>query len=231
MNAEVAGPLHLRRRTGRPAPLHEGAQPKQKISANALLGMGLWFLLWTGYNTDIGRMMAPNFPADTMDLIHGLRSLGPMLAGWFSLIMIFMRPSRLFSWIIGPVGLMLVYSVIGLVSSATLSIQPKVALYFGGNYLAIVLVMLAIALAAEPLPDLLYVLKLTWFVGTLLTLALLGAIPFLGSQVIIPTESYSAGHTRLRWDGNNHGDGCRLETPALPGMLPSRRWRRSPGSY
>jgi O-antigen ligase len=160
---------------------------------NALLGIGLWFLLWSGYNTDIGRMMNPFFPTDKMDLIHGIRSLGPALAVWFALMIIMARAKRLFAWVIGPLGLMLLYAIVGLISSATLSNNPLLAVYFGVNYLAIVLVLLAIVLVNDPLPDLFNVLKFTWIVGTILTLSLLGAIPLLGSQVVIPTDATPLG--------------------------------------
>lgn len=195
MGTEVANPLRLKRRTGGPVPPKKAAKPKRTLSENALIGMGLWFLLWSGYNTDMLRVLKPNFPANTMDLIHGVRSFFPMLAGWFSCLLIFARVRHVFYWIIGPLGLILFYAFSGLISSATISVSPILALYYGINYLSIVLVLLAIVLVADPLPDLLNVLRLTWTFGIFLTLALLGAIPILGSQVIIPTEG-SPFHAR-----------------------------------
>ncbi len=188
MGVEVAKPLKLKRGAGRPVPLKDAAKPKRRVSENALIGMGLWFLLWSGYNTDIVRVLNPGFPINALDLIHGVRAFFPMLAGWFSCLLIVSQARRLFYWIVGPLGLILFYAVAGLISSATLSVNPVVALYYGANYLSIVLVLLAIVLVADPLPDLLKVLRLTWNVGTVFTLSLLGAIPLLGSQVIIPTE-------------------------------------------
>jgi O-antigen ligase len=157
------------------------------------MGMGLWVLLWLGYNTGPGYLMDPNFPANTTDLIHGVRAFFPMLAAWFAVLMIFARSSRLFPWLMGPLGLMLLYAFMGLGSSATLSPEPIVALYWGANYLAIVLVLLAIVLVDDPLPDLRNVLTLTWIWGALVTLSLLGAIPFLGAQAIVETESSPVG--------------------------------------
>ena len=151
--------------------------------------------------------MKPNFPANTMDLIHGVRAFFPMLAAWFALLMIFARSNRVFPWIMGPLGLMLLYTVTGLVSSATLSPDPIYALYYGANYLAIVLVLLAIVLVEDPLPDLRKVLSLTWSVGTILTLSLLGAIPILGSQAIVQTETSPDWHARVRWGRRDHGNG------------------------
>jgi O-antigen ligase len=193
MGAEVAKPLQLKRGAGRLFPLNRSTKAKRKISVNALLGMGLWGLLWLGYNTDIWHVMGPNFPVNTTDLIHGIRAFFPMLAGWFALLMIFARSNRLVPWIMGPLGLMLLYAVTGLVSSATLSPNPTDALYYGVNYLAVVLVLLAIVLVEDPLPDLRKVLNLTWAVGTILTISLLGAIPIVGSQEIIETESSPFG--------------------------------------
>jgi O-antigen ligase len=193
MGVEVAKPLELRRRPGKPQPQVEVAKPALSFTSNALLGMGLWVLLWSGYNTDLERFLRPEFPTDTLDFIHGLRAFGPILAGWIACLVIFVRAKRLFPWIIGPVGLLFFYAATGLVSSATLSVEPAGALYFGFNYLAIVLVMLAIALVDDPLPDLLKVLRLTWFVAIALTLGLLGAIPILGSDVIIQTEASPVG--------------------------------------
>ncbi len=46
-------PLQLKRLSGRPVPPDQFANNRQKVSVNALLGMGLWFLLWLGYNTDL----------------------------------------------------------------------------------------------------------------------------------------------------------------------------------
>ena len=193
MGVELAKPLELKRGAGWPAPRNQPAKPRQGMSVNAVVGMGLWLILWGGYNTDIGRVMKPTFPANTMDFIHGVRAFFPMLAGWLALLLIFARANRLAYWIMGPLGLMLVYAATGLVSSGTVSNAPIDALYYGANYLAIVLVLLAIAPVEHPLPDLLKVLRLTWIMGTILTLALLGAIPFLGSQVMVQTEASPIG--------------------------------------
>ena len=84
MGVEVAQPLRLKRGAGRPIPLDQSAKPRRRVSTNALLGMGLWVLLWLGYNTDPWYVMDPNFPANTTDLIHGLRAFSPMLAAWFA---------------------------------------------------------------------------------------------------------------------------------------------------
>ena len=193
MSVGVAGRLQSKRAIGGRRSLKATAPLRPKASANAWLGMAMWLLLWLGYNTDLSHVMDPSFPRNAMDFIHGVRAFFPELTAWFACLLILTRSSRLFFWLIGPLGLIIFYSLTGLVSSATLSINPAEALYFGANYLAIVLVLLAIVLVEDPLPDLLKVLRCTWGIGTVLTLGLLGAVPFLGSQVIIPTEASPIG--------------------------------------
>ena len=193
MGVEVAKSLRLNRGGAKPAVREPSAKPQPTFSANALMGMGLWLLLWMGYNTGPGYVAKPDWPANTTALIHGLRAFFPVLAGWCAVIVILARASRLFAWIMGPLGLILLYTIVGMASSATLSVDPGIALYFGANYLAIVLVLLAIVLVEDPREDLLKVLRLTWVIGTVLTLSLLGAIPMLGSSVIIDTEGTPLG--------------------------------------
>ena len=193
MGAELASPLHLKRGTGRPAPAAQFVKSNQAFSSNALMGITMWFLLWMGYNTGPGYIMDPAFPNNFVDLIHGVRAFFPELAMWFALLLIFARSNRLFYWIMGPLGLMLMYAITGLVSSITLSPDPVFAIYYGTNYLAIVIVLIAIVLVDDPLPDLRKVLTFTWIWGTLITLSLLGAIPFLGAQAVVETESSPIG--------------------------------------
>lgn len=168
-------------------------KPGRGASRNALLGMGLMALLWSGYNSDVSYVMKPNFPANTLELIHGVRAFFPILAGWFALLLIFGRAKRLIPWIMGPLGLMLLFAVTGLVSSTTIQIGATYSLYWGANYLAIVLVLLAIVLVEDPLPDIRIVLKFTWIVGIILTLSLLGAIPILGTQELVHSETSPVG--------------------------------------
>ncbi len=194
MGAEVEKTLQLKRRAGRavqpvpPVRHDEPVMSAQPIGLSAWVAMALWSLLWLGYNTDISRVQNPYFPADTADLIHGVRAFFPMLAGWVALILIFRRSNRVFYWLIGPIGLMLLYAVMGLASSATISPEPTIALYYGANYLAIVLILLAMVLVKDPLPDLLKVLRLTWTVSVILTISLLISVPFLGSPVSEESE-------------------------------------------
>ena len=204
MEIGVAQPLQLRRAAGRPVPRDVFAKPRPSVSRNALLGMGLWALLWLGYNTDLMYLMAPDFPSSTMNLIHGVRALFPALVCWFALLMVFARAKRVLPWIFSPLGMILMYTVAGLISSATLSVYPLYATYHAVNYLAMVMVLLAIVLVDNPLPDLLKVLKLTWIVGIIITFGLLGAIPLLGAGAMVETEGTPVG-PRVRLGGKIAG--------------------------
>jgi O-antigen ligase len=193
MGVDVANPLRLRQAFGRVVSLPRWARPARRIGINALLGMGLWILLWLGYNTGPGYLTDSRFPANTADLIHGLRSYFPILGGWIALLVIFSRAHRIGPWLKGPLGLMLIYAVIGLASSAILSADVPNALYYGTNYLAVVLVLLAVVLTRDPIQDLRRLLNLTWAVGILLTLSLLAAVPILGPEAMVPSEGSPVG--------------------------------------
>jgi hypothetical protein len=230
MDVEVEKPLRLNRSGAKPAPQGVSAKLRQKLSENALMGMGLWMLLWLGYNTGPELIAKPDFPANTTQLIHGIRAYFPILAGWIAMIVIVVRASRLFSWIMGPLGLTLFYSIVGMATSATLSLDPSFSLFYAANYLAIILVLLAIVLVEDPRQDLLYVLKLTWVMGTMLTLALLGAIPILGSSVIVETEgtpfgmrAYGGGQTIMGMASSRNTGFARYAAISalwvLPGLL------------
>jgi O-antigen ligase len=180
MNMPVQNSLRLRKVDNpRRVPPEQAAKPKRKYSKNALIAMGLWTLLWLGYNTIPEFVLDPNFPANTTMLIHGVRAFFPMLAAWISLLIILSRPQRVVPWISGPLGLILIYAVTGLVATVIFVDDPLDGLYYGANYLAIVLVLLAIVSVGDPLPDLHRVLRLTWIVGIFFTLSMLGAVPFL----------------------------------------------------
>ena len=193
MGIDLARPSLMKRRTGRLAPLNQVATPRGGISVNSLVAMGLWILLWGGYNTGYGYVLSPRFSVKPAYFIHGVRAFFPILATYIAFVIVFARSKRVFSWIIGPLGLMLFYAVIGLISSATYSPNPTYAMYYGANYLAIVMVLLAIVPVEDPLPDLRRVLNLTWTVGILITLSLLGAIPFLGTEALTETENNPVG--------------------------------------
>jgi O-antigen ligase len=175
----------------------------QGIRLNAALAVGLYVLLWAGYNTGPWYVEDPRFPANNLQLIHGLRAFVPLLAAWFALLVMLTRLNRLLRWVIGPLGLVLLFAVVGLGSSAFVSIEPLDAMYWGGEYLSIVLVLLAIVSVEDPLADLKQVLFLNWIVDAALTLSLLGALPFLGRAGMAESD---AGIVGVRAYGAVYGE-------------------------
>ncbi|MGD1154263.1 MAG: O-antigen ligase family protein [Terriglobia bacterium] len=195
MGVHVARPLRRNQDAGKAVTAGQvlGRQPRTRL--NTLLAVGLWALLWAGYNTGPWYVEKPGFPANNLELIHGLRAFVPMLAGWFAILLMLIRTNLLMRWIVGPLGLLLLYAVVGFASSAFVSIEPLEAMYWGGNYLAMVLVLLAIVAVEDPLLDLQHVLVFDWIVAAVLAMSLLGAIPIMGPEAIHQTE---AGPVRVR---------------------------------
>ena len=117
---------------------------------------------------------------------------------------------------------------LGLVSSATISSDPITALYYGTNYLAIVLVLLAMVLVEDPLPDLRQSAEVSPGSWALLLPSACCVHPFTGftgtgGDEIAPRSLNDVTGRRRLWGW------LRLEIRDLPGMRPSRRWWRSPG--
>ncbi len=204
---------------------------------NTLLALGLWAMLWAGYNTSNAYVRSPGFPLNTTDLIHGVRAFFPILAGWIAFLVVLARANRAMRWIMGPLGLFLLYAVIGLVSSFVLSIDPIDSVYWGANYLSIVLVMLAIASVDDALPDLSKLLVFNWIVSTALTFTLLGALPFLGGPGAGEGDVYSETVVRHSYNGGgmimgmagarNTGFGRYAAIAALAGLAKLRTGTRS----
>jgi O-antigen ligase len=189
-------------------PVRQFVQPKRGIRLNTILGVVLWALLWLGYNTGLWYVQTPDWPADKVQLIHGVRAFFPMLAGWLALLLMLTRANRLVRWIMSPLGLVLVFALIGLVTSAIVSAGSLDAVYWGVNYTAIVLVLLAIAAIQEPLPDLSNIILFNWLVAALFTAGILGALPFLGMRAVAQVHMGGGLHS---WT-----------TPEVLGMAGSR---------
>ncbi len=138
----------------------------------------LWLMLWGGYNTDIGRLLEPGFPANAFDLLHGLRAFLPILAGWLAILMLLARgtlPPRAHA---GPLGLLAFYALGGMISSVFLSSQPLTALYWAAQYTSVILVLWACLAEENPLPRISRLITLNWIIVILLAAAILSAIWF-----------------------------------------------------
>ena len=214
-----------------------GRRPAHRV--NSLIALGLWGLLWFGYNTSNAYVRGAGFPLNTTELIHGVRAFFPMLAGWIAFLVVLSRANHSMRWIMGPIGLLFLYALVGLVSSLILSIDPIDASYWGGNYLALVMVMLAIVSLDHALPDLSKLLVFNWIVSSVLTFALLGDLPFLGAAAASSggeSDVYSESVVRHSYNGSatimgmagarNTGFGRYAAIAALAGLAKLRTGSR-----
>jgi O-antigen ligase len=138
----------------------------------------LWLMLWGGYNTDFGRLLEPGFPRNALDLLHGLRALLPILAGWLAGLMLLAKGPPPRRALAGPLGLLAFYALIGIISSLLLSSQPLTAVYWACQYASVILVLWASLSEVDPLPGLSRLIGLNWIVVVLLATAILSAIWF-----------------------------------------------------
>jgi N-acetylglucosaminyldiphosphoundecaprenol N-acetyl-beta-D-mannosaminyltransferase len=108
---------------------------KQKIIANRelVIAIFLWFCVWGTYNTDISRIFSPGFPNGFFDLVHGLRSILPFIAFIYSGIVLFKNRYFFKNLFWSPIGLSIVYSLLGIISSI-FSREPLMAMYWGILY-------------------------------------------------------------------------------------------------
>ena len=188
MGTDIARPFNRSPRVARAVPKAPVTEAKLRVRVNAAVAVGLWVMLWAGYNTNLWYIEQPNFPDSAMNLVHGLRAFVPLLAAWLALLIMTARMGRLGEWILSPIGLLLFYAVVALASSALVSVEPGDAIYWGGMYFSIIAGLLAIVPVENPLPDLRQVMNFNWIVDSLLTLSLLGALPFLGRHAMTDVE-------------------------------------------
>ena len=165
--------------TARPNLLGARSAESSPRPARGTLWVGfLWLMLWAGYNTSFERLLEPDFPRNALDLFHGYRALFPMLAGWLAGLMLVVKGTRAGRTLAGPLGLLALYALIGIISSLLLSSQPLTAVYWACQYASVILVLWASLSEVDPLPCLSRLIKLNWIIVILLAAAILSAIWF-----------------------------------------------------
>jgi hypothetical protein len=90
-------------------------------------------------------------------------------------------------------GLFGLYALIGLVSSILLSPDPPTAVYWAGEYVAVLIVLWAILADANPLARLSRLMNLNWTVVAAMTLGMLASIPYLGEAALVRDETNPLG--------------------------------------
>jgi hypothetical protein len=87
MGVDLVRPLR-RSQGANPARAATQAGPRPHgIRLNAALAVGLWMLLWAGYNTGLWFVEDPHFPANSLQLIHGLRAFVPLVGAWIAILL------------------------------------------------------------------------------------------------------------------------------------------------
>jgi len=161
----------------------------------------LLLMLWGGYNTDSYRAFQPDFPLNALDLFHGLRSLLPFAAALLALCRLLTRGPLSLWPLRGPLGLLGFYTVIGLVSSLLMSPDPLEALWWGGQYGSVLLVVWSVLADRNPVGAVSRCLELNWIIVGVLAACLLAAIAFTPS-----VELHPYGLMRLRLHGADEAE-------------------------
>ena len=159
-----------------------------RLKLGALAGMGLWLLIWSGYNSGPWYVLHPNFPASNLELIHGVRAFFPFLAGWLSILyLLTQRKVRL--WVFeGPLALMLLYAAVGAISSLLLSTEWFSALYWDLAYGSVALVGIAILSTDQPLETASSVLTLSGIIAVIMTLGIMIGLPLIGGPTVVQSD-------------------------------------------
>jgi len=151
-------------------------------------------MFWAGYNTDIGRVLSPEFPNNTLDLLHGLRAFLPILSACLAMIFLLVKRPLSIKPLFGPLGLLMLYTILGIISSI-FSKDPVRALYWAVMYGAVILVLWAIAKNSNSLHYISFIIKANWAIAAIISIGLLvffliqpGAISSLTSNFLICSQ-------------------------------------------
>lgn len=152
-----------------------------------------WLLLWAGYNTGIYVVQTANFPANWLQLVHGVRAFFPLLAGWLALVVL-LRKGGARKWALaGPLGLCGLFAGVGMISSVFISKFPLNALYWACMYASVVVVLIAVCSGEDALADIARVIEANWTIDIFFLVGLLVALPFLGRDALTATTGSPVG--------------------------------------
>ncbi len=156
---------------------------------SSLLYLVLWFMLWAGYNTGPYYFLDPSFPIDTRELIHGVRAFFPILAGWLALMLMLARGVIKRPAIMGPLGLLSFFTLVGLAPSFLLPAeQAWQAVWWGVAFGAPAAILVLIL--SDPQPDnaMKNLLTFSWVINVGMMVAIILALPVIGGPSFVPGE-------------------------------------------
>jgi len=144
---------------------------KIKKHKSYILASFLWLCVWATYNTDIFRLFNPGFPHNTFDLIHGIRSLFPFIALAIAIVILIKNKKFDRNLLKGPLGLLLIYSIIGIIASIFSKnlLQP---FYWGGLYLSAIIILSAIATSPDAVKKVSILIRINWIIAGLIAFGL-----------------------------------------------------------
>lgn len=165
---------------------------RTRLTLSAALAIGVWLLMWGGYNSGPWYWADPRFPRGLLEFFHGVRAFFPLLGGWCAIVLLLAKGSLKMRLLEGPLGLVTLYGVVGLAASGVVSREPAEALYWGGCYLSVVVALVMVLSARDPLADLSNLIFFNWVFDAIILITLLGAIPILGNA-LVPTAGSPLG--------------------------------------
>jgi len=183
-----------------------------------IISLFLWLMLWGGYNTGIERLIAPGFPSGALDLFHGLRAFLPPVAACLAIIILLARHSLSLQFFKGPLGLLVLYAIIGILSSIFLSLEPLIALYWAIQYVSVLIVLWLIFSMPNPSAILSRLIIVNWIIAGIITVGLFAFLIFKIGMVPLETSGDFLVGRPYESIG---GIGAAVETLGMPGTRPT----------
>jgi hypothetical protein len=153
----------------------------QKIKKGILIPLIFWLMIWAGYNTSPQKLDFSNL----LNFFHGIRAFFPILAGFLAMILLIKRDFFSLKIFKTPLGLLIIYTFIGIISSIFLSAKPFLVLYWAFSYFSVLAVLFLTLTDSNSIPSL---INLNWIIVFIITIGLFlffllqpGVIPFLVS--------------------------------------------------
>jgi len=154
----------------------------------AWASVALWILIWAGYNTGPWVVARPGFPASKLEFFQGIRAFFPQLAGWLALLWLLLQ-QKVKSWTLeGPLGLMLLFSLVGVVSSLLFSPYEFQSAYWGLAFASTALVAIVILSNERPVEAASALLTLSEFIAVFMMAGIIVGMPLLGGSSVLPGD-------------------------------------------